>query len=102
MWPVLKVLAGFRRFRGTLLDPFRGLAERHQERQLIVDYETLVDELCNGLDEHNHPLAVDLVSLPEQIRGYGHVKQRHLETVNQMQSELLAAWRDVKPELEAV
>ena len=102
MLPVLKVLAGLRRFRGGLLDPFRGLAERRQERQLIVDYENLVDELCRGLDEHNHALAVDVVSLPEQIRGYGHVKQRHLETAKQMESELMDAWRNVKPEREAV
>ena len=93
MLPVLKILAKLRFLRGSVLDPFALLAERRQERQLIVDYENQIDELCTGLDDNNHALAVDLASLPEQIRGYGHVKQRHLEKVKQQQTDLLNAWR---------
>ena len=46
------------------------------ERALIGDYEALVAELLATLAPHNHPLAVELARVPEQIRGYGHVKER--------------------------
>ena len=102
MWPLLRVLAKLRGLRGSVLDPFRYLEERRRERQLIADYENLIEELSGGLDEHNHALAVDLASIPEQIRGYGHVKQRHLEKAKQLESQLLNAWRNVRPERKAV
>ena len=102
MYPLLKVLAKCRFLRGSWLDPFRLLAERREERQLITDYEGLIEKLCSGLDEYNHPLSVDLASLPEQIRGYGHVKQNHLKAAKKLETELLTAWHNVKPERKAV
>jgi indolepyruvate ferredoxin oxidoreductase len=45
------------------------------------------------LDHDRHRLAVALASLPEQIRGYGHVKQAHLDKVAKRQEELLTAFR---------
>ncbi len=38
-------------------------------------------------------LAVELASLPEQIRGFGHVKEAVLEKVRAKRDALLAAWR---------
>ena len=90
---VFPVLARLKFLRGTPFDPFGRSAERRTERQLIVEYETLIDELLTGLNPTLHPLAVELASLPDQIRGYGHVKQRNLEAVRRRESELLAKWR---------
>jgi len=87
-------LARFKMLRGTPLDPFGHTAERKRERQLIADYETLIDELIAGLGRHNHALAVELAAVPERIRGYGHIKTAHLADAKAHEAELLKAWRD--------
>ncbi len=69
-------------------------AERRMERQLIADYGRTLDELLAGLSGDNHALAVDIASVPEFIRGYGHVKERHFENAMKRQDDLLAAWRN--------
>ncbi|MCZ8103832.1 MAG: hypothetical protein O9972_38800, partial [Burkholderiales bacterium] len=73
--------------------PFGRTAERRTERALIVEYEALLDELLAGLDASNHAQAVALARIPEQIRGYGHVKERHLGKVRVEWAERLAAFR---------
>ena len=77
----LRVLAKLKGLRGTRFDPFGRSEERRTERRLVAEYEALVRELCDGLDYENHGLAVDIASLPEGIRGYGHVKAEHLACV---------------------
>ena len=88
-----KLLAKLRGLRGTALDVFGYTAERRMERQLIADYRSSVDELLATLDHDNHALAVEIASVPEHIRGYGHVKHAHLETARAKWDELLALWR---------
>lgn len=45
------------------------------ERQLIRDYEHTLDELLTGLNHDSYEVAVEIASIPEQIRGYGHIKE---------------------------
>ncbi len=85
----LKALARFKRLRGTALDLFGKTDERRMERQLIKDYEGLVDELLANLSADKLDLAVQLARLPEKIRGYGHVKLAHVVTVRAQWQELL-------------
>ena len=73
--------------------PVRLPAERRIERELIGAYERVVEELLSGLTLDNHRLAVEIASIPEQIRGYGHVKARHLRVAKAREAELLAAFR---------
>ncbi|MBK9243508.1 MAG: indolepyruvate ferredoxin oxidoreductase family protein [Burkholderiales bacterium] len=87
------VLAKLRFLRGTALDVFGATAERRMERALIGEYEKLVDDLLGRLAADNHAVAVELASIPEEIRGYGHVKGQHLEKARARQSELLARFR---------
>ena len=89
VFTAFRVLARLRRLRGTPLDPFGRTAERRTERRLISDYEALIDKLLADLDRERLDLAVQLASLPEQIRGFGHVKERHLEAVLARQRQLL-------------
>jgi indolepyruvate ferredoxin oxidoreductase len=79
--------------RGTPLDMFGRTAERRRERQLIADYRQTVDEFIASLTRDNHALAVEIASLPEHIRGFGHVKQRHLEEVAGREQSLRVAYR---------
>ena len=94
MLTAFRVLAGLKFLRGTALDIFGYAAERKQERQLIADYENTIDELLSGLTSQNHELAVAIASIPEHIRGYGHVKEQHFEKAKQEEAALLRAYRD--------
>ncbi len=84
------LLAKLRRFRGTALDLFGKTAERRMERQLIADYVGLIDTILGRLSPESHGLAVELASIPEQIRGFGHVKERHVAAAKQKEAELLS------------
>jgi indolepyruvate ferredoxin oxidoreductase len=78
MLTVFRLLAKFKFLRGTAFDPFGHSAERKAERRLIADYEYLLGEICEFLTPANHRFAVGLAAIPEKIRGFGPVKQRHL------------------------
>jgi indolepyruvate ferredoxin oxidoreductase len=93
MLPAFRVLAKLRRLRGTPLDVFGRTQERREERELVTGYEQLVDELLAKLAPHNHELAVALASVPEHIRGYGHVKARHLRDARAREAALLERFR---------
>ena len=94
MLPAFRVLAKLKGLRDTAFDIFGYTAERKRERALIGEYETLVDELLKGLSPANHALAVKLASIPDDIRGYGHVKDAHLEKAKRKEAELLGQWRN--------
>src|SRR4029434_5221276 len=102
MMGAFRVLAAMRKLRGTPLDIFGQTAERKRERQLVTDYEALIEELLPRLAAHNHALAVELAGIPEHIRGYGHVKERHLKAAKTKEAELVAAFRAAKPASAAV
>jgi indolepyruvate ferredoxin oxidoreductase len=89
-------LAKLKFLRGTAFDPFGRTAERREERQLVEDYAALLDELLAGLDAARLRLAVEIASVPEHIRGYGHVKHAHIARARQRGRELLARWRNPK------
>jgi indolepyruvate ferredoxin oxidoreductase len=87
------VLAKFKFLRGTPLDPFGHSAERRTERKLIADYHKTLDELIASLSPANHALAVSVASIPEKIRGFGPVKERHLKAAKAEEAALLARFR---------
>ena len=97
IFSVFRLLSELKVLRGTPFDPFGYGADRRRERQLIRDYEGLVEELLSGLDQDNHGLAVELASLPEQVRGYGHVKEAHLKEAKAREAQLLEAWHHPAP-----
>ncbi len=94
MFTAFRWLKKFKGLRGGMFDVFGYTLERKMERQLIVDYFRQIDELIAGLDHDNHALAVDIASVPETIRGYGHVKERHFADAMKRQHDLLDAWRN--------
>jgi indolepyruvate ferredoxin oxidoreductase len=101
MLPVFKALAKLKVLRGTKLDLFGHAKERRIERALIGEYEALVDELLAGLTAANHGLAIKLASVPDDIRGYGHVKDAHLERARRKEAQLLHQWRNPETLLRA-
>ena len=88
----MRFLARFKGLRGTALDPFGRTAERRTERALIEEYEQTVEKLLAGLSADNVLLALEIASLPENIRGYGHIKAKSAAEARKKQLELLARW----------
>jgi indolepyruvate ferredoxin oxidoreductase len=97
MMTAFRVLAKMKWLRGTALDVFGKTHERRTERRLITDYEALIDELLPRLAAHNHAIAAELASIPEHIRGYGHVKDRHLKAAKTKEAALVASFRAAAP-----
>jgi len=76
-----KLLARMKFLRGTALDPFGRTEERRLERELIDQYRASVSTAVSKLSADNFALVSELASLPEQIRGFGHVKLASIEKV---------------------
>jgi indolepyruvate ferredoxin oxidoreductase len=87
------VLAKFKVLRGTPLDPFGYTDERRSERKLIADYQALLATLIAELTGANHQTAVALAAIPEKIRGFGPVKQRHLVAAKAEEAALREQFR---------
>lgn len=94
MMKAFGLLAKLKGLRGTALDIFGRTEERRTERRLIAEYDALIGELVNRLTPENHALCVALAAIPEKIRGFGHVKERHLKQAKAEEAELLARLRD--------
>jgi indolepyruvate ferredoxin oxidoreductase len=95
------LLAKLKGLRGSRLDPFGYTAERREERKLIADYETLIADLIENLTTANHGAAVALASLPETVRGFGHVKEQSIAKADAQRTGLLAAFRNPPAENRA-
>jgi indolepyruvate ferredoxin oxidoreductase len=84
-----KLLAGLKFLRGGMLDPFSYMQERKMERGLISDYEETIAYLTKHLNNDNYEIACDIANIPEEIRGFGHVKEEHLQKARLKQQKLL-------------
>jgi indolepyruvate ferredoxin oxidoreductase len=94
MFRLFGLLAKLRGLRGGAFDIFGYTAERRMERQLRMDYQGLLERLIAGLTPENHAVAVELAKLPETIRGFGHVKERHAATAREREADLIAKFDD--------
>jgi indolepyruvate ferredoxin oxidoreductase len=93
MMSAFRLLAALKGLRGSAFDVFGYSEERRRERQLIVDYERTIEEILAGLSRENHATAVAIAAIPEEIRGFGPVKARHLEKARAHEADLLARFR---------
>ena len=91
---IFKVLAKLKGLRGTAFDIFGKTEERRTERALIGEYRALIDELVKSLTAQKLAQAVELARLPEDIRGFGHVKDANLAAARIRWNKLLTQWRD--------
>ena len=97
MLTAFRVLARLKVLRGTALDIFGRTEERRTERALIGEYRASIDELLATLDADNHALAVEIARIPEQIKGFGHVKERTLKVARGQWQGSMARWRAPQP-----
>ena len=101
MMSAFKLLARLKFLRGTAFDIFGYSDERKTERKLVADYEVMLDEVLAKLTPDNHALGVGLAAIPEKIRGFGHVKARHLVVAKADEAALLEQFRAGAPLLKA-
>jgi indolepyruvate ferredoxin oxidoreductase len=97
MLPVFRLLAKGKKLRGTKWDVFGHSAERKLERQMIADYERLLDVIASRLDQSNYETAVALAELPLEIRGFGHVKMANYKAAKSREADLLQAFLNPAP-----
>ena len=90
--PLFKALRSLRFLRGSALDPFGYMEERRTERALIREYEDTVARLLARLDSQNQALALEIAAIPDEIRGFGHIKARNLAPARKKWQELLARY----------
>ncbi|MCW9002445.1 MAG: indolepyruvate ferredoxin oxidoreductase family protein [Rhodospirillales bacterium] len=93
MMGVFRILASLKGLRGTVFDPFGYTDERRMERRLVTEYETLIDEILAGLTPDNHATAIGIATLPMDMVGFGHVKERNVAKAKERETELLTAFR---------
>ncbi len=101
MRKALGMLSRLKGLRGSALDVFGKTEERRVERALIVQYRECIEELIAGLTPERLALAVEIAQIPEHIRGYGHVKERHLLAARAQWDRLMAQWRSPAERLVA-
>src|SRR6266481_6388659 len=92
LW-VFRILARMRGLRGTRFDIFGRTQERRAERQLIGEYQDVIEEILARVSPANHATAVELAALPLEIRGFGHIKQASLVRVKAKEEALLTRFR---------
>jgi indolepyruvate ferredoxin oxidoreductase len=90
---VFRVLAKLRWLRGTSFDLFGRSQERRLERQLIREYDAIIEDVLAHLSPTNHAIAVDLAALPLDIRGFGHIKKAALARAKAKEEVLLTRFR---------
>jgi indolepyruvate ferredoxin oxidoreductase len=87
--PVLKILAKGKRFRGTRFDLFGRSVERQTERQLIKEYLQTIETILANLSATNHAIAIKLARIPEDISGFGHIKERSVHLAKSNKQKLM-------------
>ncbi len=95
-----KVLAKLKWLRGTKFDFNRWNPDRVAERKLLDDYRALLDDILPRLAPGNHATAVALARVPEKIRGFGHVKARHIETAKAETLRLYGDYNSVRADVK--
>jgi len=105
MMTAMRVLASLKGLRGRGFDIFGRSAERKAERQLLADYRATIERLLPNISEASEEAAIAIASLPEAIRGFGHVKEDSIARARARETELLSAFdktavRDMKAAAE--
>jgi indolepyruvate ferredoxin oxidoreductase len=90
---MFRVLAKLKFLRGGAFDVFGKTAERRGERDLIEQYMALIDEFCHTLDNDRMGAAIRLANLPDEIRGFGHVKERNMSAAALKRDKWLTEYR---------
>jgi indolepyruvate ferredoxin oxidoreductase len=101
MLSAFRFLSRLRTLRGTPFDIFGRTPERRAERALPAEYRDSMEQVIASLDAANHSLALEIARIPEQIKGFGHVKERNLTAARDQWQQLMGQWRQPPGERRA-
>ncbi len=87
-----KVLARFKGLRGTRFDLFGQTEERKMERALRDTYLASLARIRRELTAQNHALAIEIARVPDEIRGFGHVKEAAVQAAKAREATLWSGW----------
>lgn len=87
---LFKFISKFKFLRGTIFDIFGYFEERKIERLLINKYKNLIQEICPKLTTDNYSIAVEIASVPDQIRGFGYIKKKNIEIAKNCENRLMS------------
>ncbi len=93
---LFKIISKFKFLRGTIIDPFGYLKERKNERKLIIDYKNCILEIGKKLSKDNYDIAVDIAFTPDQIRGFGHIKEKNIKIAEDCRNNLITTFHESK------
>ena len=88
-----KLLKGLRFLRGGVFDVFGYTEERRMERALVTEYQQSIEEVLRDFAPERQALALEIARIPDKIKGYGHVKERHVQAARPQWQGLMQAWR---------
>jgi indolepyruvate ferredoxin oxidoreductase len=88
--PLMSGLRAGRRVRGTPLDPFGLASLRRAERAMVTEYVAAIDTLVAGFGPERAAEAAAIASLPDQVRGYEHLKRDRMQRYRAELGERLA------------
>jgi indolepyruvate ferredoxin oxidoreductase len=94
LFSVFKLLCKLKFLRGTKFDPFGYLNERKKERELIRDYKDTITDIGTKINKSNYETAVKIASIPDQIRGFGHVKEKNIKEAINYRTDLLNSFHE--------
>ncbi|MBV1906123.1 MAG: indolepyruvate ferredoxin oxidoreductase family protein [Pseudomonadales bacterium] len=95
--PVLGFLAKFKFLRGTRLDPFSYTADRQLDTEILARYELSLDVIEAKLNADNMPQAIELANIADNVRGFGHVKEKQYKAIESRWTQLIAEMNGDKP-----
>jgi indolepyruvate ferredoxin oxidoreductase len=84
----LGLLSSLKAFRGTTFDPFNYSADRKRDRKLLQVYEQSIGKLLDGLSPASHEVSIEIAALPNDIRGFGLIKDKSIAAAGKREQEL--------------
>jgi indolepyruvate ferredoxin oxidoreductase len=89
MLPAFNLLQKGKFLRNTPFDIFGYSEERKTERRLIAEYLTTIETLAAKLTADNLALAVEIAEIPDEIRGFGYIKDANVAKADIKRKSLL-------------
>jgi indolepyruvate ferredoxin oxidoreductase len=84
-----RMLAPLKFLRGTAFDPFGFSMDRKHDRQILRDFKNDIDLVLKHASQENLTIAIELLNLPEHIRGYGHIRRKHVDDLSGRHARLI-------------
>jgi indolepyruvate ferredoxin oxidoreductase len=92
------MLARLKGLRGGPLDVFGRDPHRKLERQILAAFEADLDRIARELTAEKLAVAKDIAAVPQQIRGFGFVKEAAMQPAAAERARLWHRWEGHEPE----